>query len=263
MYLSSFSKMLFSTLLLLSLAITMFSCDFEPTAGHGTPEEDFPLFTMVAVNVVGGESTGFVNRLEEDDYGRIFFDFAVGNLLNPYFDSGIDGYAICQKIEDGYAYFYEDDCYIGAGLIKSITEEDIENLKENNDWEKEPNEHRSLSKVKSFTDSYDTNFFDIQKSEEENAKKHFGELNKISKNELKSYDICSSCRDENGKTLFYMASGPDRYKKGASQTSKLYAIIIDENGKATEKSILKIEDPYNCKEELKDFKLQNGWTKIN
>lgn len=248
-------------LLLFSMIISFTSCDVPPTAGHGTPKEDFPLFTMVAVSVVGGESVGYVIRMEEDEYGRIFFEFCVGNLLGWYYDHGIDGYGICQKIEDGYAYYYEDFCYVGAQSLEDIDSEAVEELKEINDWGKEPNNTKVLSKVKSFEKHYETNFFNISNKEEENAAKHFESIEGVSRKDFEDFDVYHSCRDSNGKTLFYIALSKKFLEEGGpdSSESEIYAIIIDTDGSASETSILKIDDPYNCRNELRDFKLRNGW----
>lgn len=250
-------KIKFLALILLSV-ILLTSCDFSPTAGHGTPKEDFPLFSIVMVGTVGGEGIGVVGRTEEDEYGRILFQFSIGNLMNSYFN-GLRGYGICQKIDGEYAYYYDDFWYIGATQFEDISEDDIIRLKETNDWGKEIDESKPLSKVKSFSKAYETNLFDISEKEEESAMELFGELKNISDDKLENYDISYSCRDSSGKTLFYIATGEDRYAEEAYKTSKMYAIIVDENGVAEEKSILDIEDPYNCAAEVSAFKIANGW----
>lgn len=255
----AFIKRIAHFLLILSVLSTLVACDAVPTAGHGTPAEDFPLFSMVMVGVVGGESAGYVKRLEEDAYGRIFFEFALGNLLNPYYDNGIRGYGICQKIEDGYAYYYEDVFYVGAKTVEEIEEDRIEELKQINDWDQELQSEKPLARIKSFTERYDDNILDISKKEVQAALNTFGTVMSIDSKTLKKYDISYSCRDADGKVLYYIATGENRHEIGNSKTSKLYAIIIDPNTQATENSIIQIEDPYNCQDVLRKFKELNDW----
>lgn len=242
------------------MSIVLFStaCDFVPTAGHGTPKEDFPLFTMIATSVVGGENAGYVHRIAEDKYGRILFDFGIENLLSWYY-GGIEGYGICQKIENGYAYYYEDVSYIGAESLEIIDSEDIEELKKINDWDKALDNSKTLTKVKSIEKRYEDNVFDISESEESNALELFGNTHGISNNELKNYEIRSSCRDINGKTLFYIAVAIDFGEDGRPESSELYAVIVDVDNDLSETAILKIDNPYDCAEQLRTFKLQNEW----
>lgn len=254
-----FVKHLLLFLMALSMVTCMIACDYSPAAGHGTPAEDYPLFSMVMVGVVGGESGGFVNRLEEDAYGRILFEFSLGNLLNTYYDNGIRGYGICQKIEDGCAFYYEDIFYIGARTVKEIDENEIEDLKKRNDWDNEPNEIKTLAKIKSYTDPFEDNILDISKKEVNTALNSFGMIMGLDNKVLEKYDISYSCKDVEGKTLYYIATGENRYGNDASKTSKLYAMIIDPNAEATENSIVQIEDPYNCVDALREFKQANGW----
>lgn len=250
----TFFKRIVLFLLILSLLIVLAACDAVPTAGHGTPAEDFPLFSMVMVGVVGGESAGYVRRLEEDAYGRILFEFALGNLLNPYYDNGIRGYGICQKIEDGYAYYYEDIFYVGARTVEEIEEDRIEELKQINDWDQELQPERPLARIKSFTDRYEDNILDISKKEVQAALNTFGTVIGLDSKTLKQYDISYSCRDAEGKVLYYIAT-----RESNSKTSKLYAIIIEPNTQATENSIIQIEDPYNCRDTMRKFKELNEW----
>ena len=245
--------------LTLVLVLSFVACDYTPTAGHGTSKNDFPLFTIAMVGTVGGEGIGYVKRLEEDSYGRIFFEFAIANLMNPYFN-GLRGYGVCQKIEDEYAYYFEDVWYTGATQVDKITEEEKTMLKEVNDWNKEIDGSKTLTKVRSFSKRYETNIFDISDKEMKNALELFAELKNISDDDIESYEIQYSSRDSEGKTLFYIATGEDRYGKEAYKTSKMFAIIVDENGDVSERSVLEINDPYNCATEMSAFKAENAWT---
>ena len=252
-------KKMISILLLAVMALSLVACDFVPTAGHGTPAEDFPLFSIIKVGVVGGESSGYVKRLDEDAYGRILFEFRVANLVSSYYDNGISGYGISQKIEGSEAYYYEDIFYIAASNHTLIDEEAIETLKQTNDWAKEPDKSKPLAKVKSFTNRFEENILDIDKAELQDALSAFGNVLGLNSDELKKYEIMQSCRDADGKTLFYVATGEKNGQDNPSENCKLYAIIIDPDGDASEKSILQIENPYSCVDILRKFKQDNEW----
>ena len=194
-------KYMLSILIIVATMLPI-ACDYVPTAGHGTPAEDFPLFSIIKVGVVGGESSGYVKRLDKDAYGRILFEFRVANLVSSYYDNGISGYGISQKIENDEAYYYEDIFYIAASDHSLIDEEAIETLKRTNDWAKEPDKSKPLTKVKSFTDRFEENILDIDETELQSALSTFGDVLRLNSDELKKYEIKQSCRDADGRTLF-------------------------------------------------------------
>ncbi|MBQ8475304.1 MAG: hypothetical protein IJ499_06580 [Clostridia bacterium] len=251
---------------ILTLVMLCFvSCDFHPTAGLGTDESDYPLYSIVMVGAVGGESAGHINRIEEDDYGRVLFEFGIGNLLNSYF-KGLKGYGICQKIDDEYAYYYDTYwCVFGGhNIAEDLSEEDISALKELNDWNNPLNEDAQYAKIKSYKERFDANLFNITDEETDNALTLFGKITGITEGEMQKTNenievrIGRSCRDSEGKTLFYVAVG-DRYAQDDTVKNELYAVLINADGSATDDSILKIEDPYNCQDELAVFKEENDW----
>lgn len=121
---------------------------------------EYPAAYTVAINSFfgsnGSGSNGEITLqsnigiLETDQYGRILFYYHEG--LGP---TGC-GYAIMQNEQDGYAYYYEDDCAIGAiddwngnGPMTHeewFTQEEIDALKILNDWDKPLNEDKCTKK---------------------------------------------------------------------------------------------------------------------
>ena len=87
-----------------------------------------------------------IGILETDAYGRSLFYYSEGIS-----DEG-SGYGILQKEQDGYAYFYEDDCVIAAiddwhgnGQITHddwFTQGEIDAFKTLNDWNQPLNEEK-------------------------------------------------------------------------------------------------------------------------
>ena len=65
--------------------------------------------------------------LEEDEQGRILFEFTHQNSITDEIDTAL---VICQYIDTEYVYYYEDQCY----LYGCNSEEDIALLKSQNDW---------------------------------------------------------------------------------------------------------------------------------
>ena len=120
------------------------------------------LFSVAVNNIFGAygyqvfesyDYDPFIEVLETDDYGRTLFFFTqdTGGFWGIT-DGGAFGTAIfiMQKSDDEFVYYYQDDCYIPHRIPKGLTsipedyreglpEEQIETLKERNDWNKEIN----------------------------------------------------------------------------------------------------------------------------
>ena len=116
-----------------------------------------------------------------------------------------------------------------------------------------------MAKVKSYSRVDGRNIFNIKEKEEKRAKDLFFKIKNIPDSDTDNYRILRSCRDSSGKTLFFIATGETDQTEELKKNSKMYAIIVDENGLATEGSILDIIDPYNCSKEMHEFKQSNGW----
>lgn len=86
-------------------------------------------------------------ELETDSYGRVLIEYEGYSDETTTIKNGIIyiGYekalVICQKYYNSYVYYYEDKNY----LLYDYTDEDIERLKEENDWEK-PFDESKMSK---------------------------------------------------------------------------------------------------------------------
>ena len=92
------------------LSLLLIFAAFSPPAYQG---KDRGLYTAAIFSVVGwGEIGAMTERLEEDDYGRILFEYSV---LNDAFFSDAEkarviAYVIVQKMNDELVWFYEDNC---------------------------------------------------------------------------------------------------------------------------------------------------------
>lgn len=67
--------------------------------------------------------------LEEDSRGRVLYTYVTKNVVSGSKETAL---IICQHTDGEYVYFYEDVCF----LIGDYNEEDIEQIKERNDWDK-------------------------------------------------------------------------------------------------------------------------------
>lgn len=117
---------------------------------------DYPAaYTVAIYSFLGSRGSGGngeitmtsdVGVLETDEYGRVLFYYHEG-----IFDEGC-GYGIMQFEQDGYAYFYEDDCVIaatddwdGTGEITHddwFAHEEVDAFKKLNDWNLPLNEEK-------------------------------------------------------------------------------------------------------------------------
>lgn len=101
--------------------------------------KDYDLYTVGKLSVpmgVLGESWSRTEIIEEDSYGRRLFLYDAVSVYWPLGEYHVYAYVICQKTEDGKTGFYEDIAYVAAAAAEDITEEEIEILKEKNDWDK-------------------------------------------------------------------------------------------------------------------------------
>jgi hypothetical protein len=111
--------------------------------------EDLDLYSvavnsLLGVNGYGGKgSRPKIEVIEEDSFGRKLFSYVGDGLGNSY------NLLICQKSDDKYAYYYPDFNFISAAYnlinVENIfTIEEVNKLKELNDWDKEINEEKSV-----------------------------------------------------------------------------------------------------------------------
>lgn len=68
-----------------------------------------------------------INLLETDEYGRELFCYEI-------MESRINIFLILQKTEEVFTYYYEDDCYAFTHFDSDISEQEMNTLKERNDW---------------------------------------------------------------------------------------------------------------------------------
>jgi len=76
---------------------------------------------------LGDETLDLIWLKETDQYGRELFHYETGKW---------DIWVICQKSENEYVYYYEDDCYYVSENDIPIPDNKLTQLKLQNDWNK-------------------------------------------------------------------------------------------------------------------------------
>lgn len=173
------------------------------------------------------------NFLEQDEYGRILFSVeGVGKAV------GGTGtvLVILQKYDEQHVYYIEDYCY----LMGEETEENLEKLKERNDWNKEYDDskiRRKNAEADIFTHDTDKVLPAVYKA--------IG----VTKEQVLDRWLYGES-DESGKELYYFIIEKDGERSHA-------LVICDAEYHI---SYLQFSpESYPSPEELRAFKSQNGW----
>jgi len=236
---------------------------------------EYPELLTVAMNTLLGafgyyeaassdkmERDSRIEILDEDDYGRILFAY------NEYSNISSLSLLIMQQKDDTYVYFYPNYCFISYDVRISIwennfgeialnyfSEEDIQALKDKNDWDQEVNESKcvkaQITRIK------------IQ-PEIKLDKKDFEPLfKKLAKDTgyngsdtiVRYAFYCTS--DTYGRMLYY-AWGVGRNVNPYRRFD--VAIIINLDGSYDEETcIMELSDLFNYQDELKALKDLNSW----
>ena len=147
---------------------------------------------------------------------------------------------VCQKSENGIVYFYPDSYFIKEKDINSrvappFTNEEIEYVKQINDW----NAEIDLAKCTKRQNVIAKNTLYISKATYSNS---FSGIDDSIKN---SVDWALFTTSNNNLQLF------------CSYNQESYYIAIAENKEFLK--AIKIENPFNCIDQIKQFKQENGW----
>lgn len=180
--------------------------------------------------------------IETDDYGRILYSYTTYNaILNV---ENCTATVICQKIDDDYIYFYEDVCYIVSG----ISEQTVDDLKEENDWNKELDKSKLSQRLYRVSldlfivDDLDYDDLDVAWSDFEN--------------ETKTSDLKQISNAFLGQP--YPTNETSMWWRSVEKDSEIvnYVIIFKEDKVL---DYIVIEDVSKLPETLHSFKQKNGW----
>lgn len=123
-------------ILILSIALLLCGCDAGYSLISAGASEYIDALSLVQMHVphIGRMSLrlDFINLLETDSYNRNLFYYHLSEHAAAVL-------LIVQKTEEPMVYYYEDYCYLVKKDIQGsdmFSEEEINSLKEDNDWDK-------------------------------------------------------------------------------------------------------------------------------
>ncbi len=263
------------------LCITVFSlwgCIYRYRGKH------MDLYSVAINNVFGADGSRFngevsydpyIEIIETDGYGRVLFFYDEG-YRSKYGTAII----VMQKSEDSFVYYYQDICYSSVILVKDdywhngdegvtykdiFTKEEIELLKEANDWEKPFNSEKCTKAAITDRKNDDGNI-GINREDFDKAITSYvrtTEYNGKDTNSIYRYSIyCNT--DKFGRELHYVYGiGSDVKGEGVSPDSEHqdfeFAIIFNPDKSCNIDNIIEITDAENCYEEVKNLKQKCGW----
>ncbi len=233
----------FCAIFLIVLVFAMLcSCD----RFHNYKGKDYDLYTVAINSLVGANGAIFMRTggptlrtVETDNYGRTLFYYE-NNPISTH------SMIISQKAENGFVFYYEDFNFISKATEQFATEE-IDELKCKNDWNMPIDESRLVKK-------------EIVKQKSKNAFKESTVEEQFSKILGEKWELFYFGRElttsEEGKTIVLAVGIYDRHGEGIK---KDYVLILDKEGNLVENAMMEFTDYYNYQEQLKEFKLNNGW----
>ena len=228
------------------------------------------LFTVAIYNFLGSVGYGSngeipipaeAETIETDSFGRVLF----------YYHEGIGdegcGYGILQKSEEGYAYYYEDDCilcaddeWLWSGDVTHddwFSEEELAAFKTRNDWEQPINEKKCTKKL--IVSKKPKEKLKLKEKDFDKAAKAYCKANGIGYTEdsVHRYDTFFMA-DDYGREMYLMYCYVSSFK--GSTESFFLALIFNPDGSCTyDTAALRIEDLNDYTEAMKEFKQNNGW----
>ena len=177
--------------------------------------------------------------LEEDSQGRILYEYTTKNLISGNEDTAL---VICQKIDDESVFYYEDVCF----LLSGYSAQDVEQLKEANDWNAPLDESKLSRRVKNIS----LDLFIMPDDALEHKSVRQACIRTLQINPEQAKDLFLLDTDGYGKTLYLFIAG--------SSTGYLrYFIITDSSYRI---AFMEIVDGLVNPDAVASFKQENGWT---
>ncbi|MDE6442423.1 MAG: hypothetical protein K2L12_06730 [Clostridia bacterium] len=238
----------------LTLIIMLFSgCGYKGYSG-----KDADLFTEAVNSVLWnvGHSSGAdwfkdseIEVIEKDGYGRTLYTYYERYYVGT--ELSFTALLIAQHSSDGFVYYYEDCNFIIKEQerypLESVkfTQDEIIKLKAENDWGSEINLEKCIKQEISKTKRkipYDDQTI-IDKAVEKLGHAESGYDSQL-------YYLTSDCGDN------FIVYGAIRRKSG-NDSYVYFAVLI--NSSTDEIKFLIPENVYDYRQELVNFKAENGW----
>lgn len=227
------SKKILCCFVLIVLMLT--SCSTFSEKGMLAATGSYAVPGMSVGNIKGTEVV--CNILDEDQYGRIIFEFECNNVITQKREKAI---VIVQKYTEKTVWFYEDVCY----LIEAYQQFNVGTLKEQNDWDKPLNEAKMTSRVYNVT-------FDLFVQRGSNVKPYDLRAKVADKLSIAEeyLDSCLLDATKNGADLYWFSANVDG-------ESRMYYVISDGGDNV---KLHLISDTDSFIDELWMFKAEVGW----
>lgn len=209
--------------------------------------------------------------LETDSEGRTLFYYYED--CDPYWHI-----LIKQKSDGEKVYYYPDDCYLSLPISEEyifsyddeerknmvyecISEEALSSFKALNDWDMPINEAKCEStniitkKSEGKNNPGETKF----NSYAEEYYKLSGRYIHPKNSDLVYFTSYLTC-DNYGRELYIVKTYITDYDiKSETTTYYHLLIVITPNGSCDISSIISVDNPYDCRDAIKNVKLQNNW----
>ncbi len=184
-----------------------------------------------------------ISILENDEFGRTLFTY----YEDYYTDISFSSLIIMQSSVDGYVYYYEDLNYLikeqiaYSHTLEEFSQEEIDYLKEVNDWGKELDLSKCIKKqtIRNKQDvPTDTKTIEHEVREQFNVEDENIFINYLTSANNKNF-------------VFYGAV------RRVKEDNIYFAAFVNSEGEIID--WLVPQNLYSYQEELKNFKLKNGW----
>ncbi len=232
------------------------------------------LYTVAINNIFGAQGYHHNGEVPFDPYIEIIETDSQGRVLFLYDESNDFGTAlvIMQATDGEHVFYYQDDCYYpyayseptpyDAKYTDLFTEEEIDALKELNDW----NEPLNTAKYTSATIAYRKGEGALELDDddfEEAIRAYADTLGYLDDDTLYRYhEYCG--RDKYGKEIYYVyAIGDYALGEGVSPDSSTHyfnlALIFNADGSCPLSNIYEIAEETNLYNYIRAFKDNCGW----
>lgn len=222
--------------------------------------KDPELHSVALESIVGSRSDRMneVFRIEEDSYGRVLFAFFGTNLYWTFNGrEDILAIVIAQKTDGDFVYYYDSVNVMAVSvdqlnerltlnlLVSYFDEEDIEELKVKNDWNKPINDKLLFETKVTRKKTCEVQVRELQPYEE------------LLKGVIHSgFEQCYG-KDRNGYMLLSVVSRTSNY---SSRTFTVNLMIVNKNHELiSPDAVMRVTDIFDM-EAIKRFKEENGWS---
>ena len=228
----------------------------------------YSLITCGRINSIESYSPANVIKVDEDSYGRELFIFSATPIMHDRGSNGARSVLICQKHDETYSYWYDNENYILAPYygyeeekyngvyedkFKGITDEQIEELKVKNDWGKDIDESK-LSCARTVRKPL---WQKGRKAEKTKATRFYSSM--FAESGYKFDWCCRVVRDKDGRSI-YCINGTNYDLDYDSDIRNKYIIaVMSPEGEFYEDAWFVYDSPTDYAENLTRIKVATGW----